>query len=277
MPRRKGYIPPATIILAGRCNTTRIISVISGKGGTGKTTITANLGAALSKIGKSVLVIDGNISGANLGAHLGIPEESQVTLNDVLKNKAFLTQAVLQHPSGFSIIPASIGDINAELGGLRHNLSDFVGGYNIILIDAAAGVNKEVEAAIDASDEVLIVTNPDHPAVKNAGIAKKAADSRGKKTIGVVLNRVSGEPFEMPSAAVEKAISAPVISKITDHRKVRESLSVRAPVVHHAPHTEASREIMKLAHMIAGEKMQKETVSEMLRRLWNLQITISIG
>ncbi len=256
---------------------TRIISVVSGKGGTGKTTITANLGAALAKMGKSVLVIDGNISGANLGAHLGIPEESQVTLNDVLKNNGLLTQAVLRHPSGFSIVPASIGDINAELGGLKGCLSGFIGGYNVILIDAAAGVNREVEAAIDASDEVLIVTNPDFPAVKNAGAVKRVADSKSKRTFGVVLNRVSGEAHELRDSDIEKAVSAPIISKISEHRKVRESLSVRKPVVQHAPYSQTSREIMRLAHIVAGEKMPKESFMDRMRQLMNVEISVSVG
>jgi len=121
-------------------------------------------------MGQSVLVIDGNISGASLGTHLGVPDDARITLNDVLKTGGFVTQAVMRHPAGFSIIPAEIGDINEQLGGIKHYLGNFIGNYDHILIDAAAGVNKEVEAAVDASDEVLIVTNPELPAIKTQGL-----------------------------------------------------------------------------------------------------------
>ncbi|MCK5452598.1 MAG: AAA family ATPase, partial [Candidatus Aenigmarchaeota archaeon] len=87
---------------------TEIISVVSGKGGVGKTTLVSNLAVALTKLGGKVLVIDGNVSGANLGIHLGVPSVYPVSLNDVLHKDAFITQAIYRHASGFNIIPASL-------------------------------------------------------------------------------------------------------------------------------------------------------------------------
>ena len=88
---------------------TRILSVVSGKGGVGKTTLVSNISASLVKAGKNVLVIDGNVTGSNLHIHLGIEAtDNMITLNDVLEDKAFITQAIYRHPLGFSIIPASL-------------------------------------------------------------------------------------------------------------------------------------------------------------------------
>ena len=76
---------------------TEIISIISGKGGVGKTTLVSNLAVSLTKTNAKVLVIDGNVTGANLGIHLGVPSVYPVSLNDVLNKNAFITQAIYRH------------------------------------------------------------------------------------------------------------------------------------------------------------------------------------
>lgn len=81
---------------------TRIISVLSGKGGVGKTTLVSNLGASLVKRGKNVIIIDGNVTAPNLSLHLGIPFYP-ITLHDVLKNKVPIESAIFHHESGLKL------------------------------------------------------------------------------------------------------------------------------------------------------------------------------
>lgn len=233
---------------------TKIISVISGKGGVGKTTLTSNLGAALAKKGKAVTVIDGNVTGANLGMHLGLPSVVPISLNDVLKKDAFITHAMYKHPSGFSVIPAALDELAIQFGGLKKHMKPLLGANDFILIDSAAGIDREVEAAIDASDAVLIVTNPEHPAVAGANAAKTLAHKKGKEVLGIVLNKVMGESHELTVRSVESMTELPVLATLNDHRKVREAIAHKNPVVIHSPNHATSKAVMRLAAHLCGEK-----------------------
>ena len=141
---------------------TRIIACVSGKGGAGKTTLVANLGIALARMGKDVTVIDANLTTPNLGLHLGVPL-SPITIHDVLKGKANIAQAIYRHESGLKVIPAGIAlkDLKGvDARDLSTAILDLLGNTEIVLIDAAAGLGREALAAVEASDEMLLITNP---------------------------------------------------------------------------------------------------------------------
>lgn len=168
----------------GGVNTmTKIIAIISGKGGVGKTTSAINLGAALSDLGKDVTVVDANLTTPNVGLHLGVPVVP-VSLHDILKSEKHITESVYLHPSGLKIIPASIAlkDIeDVNLRRLKEKIAGLRGVGDIIIIDSAAGLGKEAVAAIESADEVIIVTNPELPAVTDALRSIKLVEKKVKK------------------------------------------------------------------------------------------------
>lgn len=216
----------------------------------------SNLGAALAKKGKGVTVIDGNVTGANLGMHLGLPSVVPISINDVVKNDAFITHAIYKHPAGFSVIPAALDELATNFGGLRKHMKPLLGANDFILIDSAAGIDREVEAAVDASDAVLIVTNPEHPAVAGAIGAKNLAEKKGKEVLGVVLNKVMREGHELTERSVESLTGLPVLAVLHDHRKVREAIANRNPIVIRSPGHKTSRAVMGLASQLCGEKVE---------------------
>ena len=228
---------------------TRIISVVSGKGGTGKTTVTSNLGKALSDIGEEVLLIDANLSGANLSQHYGVNNQG-VTLNHVLDGEAFITQAVYKS-KGISIIPASIMDFRQDPYQLKYLLYEFIGEKDFILIDAAAGINREVEAAIDASDEVLIVTEPEMTSITNAIGALDVAREKRKLVTGVIVNNRRNEPSELSKDDVENILESRVIGEMPDHRRVRESIVMNEPVVSYSPASKPAKKMKDIAYEIS--------------------------
>ncbi|MBI4174544.1 MAG: AAA family ATPase, partial [Candidatus Aenigmarchaeota archaeon] len=127
---------------------TRIIAVVSGKGGVGKTTMVANIGTALSKMGKNVIILDANLTTPSLGMHMGVPLYP-VTLHDVLKGRANIKDAVYKHESGVKIVPAGISlrDMRGvDSKDLPNALLDLLGSAEIILLDAAAGLGRETLA-----------------------------------------------------------------------------------------------------------------------------------
>ena len=244
---------------------TEIISVISGKGGVGKTTLVSNLAVALTKIHRNVLVIDGNVSGANLGIHLGIPHAHPISLNDVLNKDSFITQAIYRHPSGFNIIPASLNALGANSKMLKHTLYDILGHYEFILIDAAAGINTEMESALKASDSCIIITNPELPALSNAILAKKAAQEHKIQIKGVVINKAENNKIDVSDKDIIDFLELPILGKINEHRKVRESIAIGKPIVEHKPLNISSHGIRSIAHKISGEDPPKRTAIDSVK------------
>lgn len=233
---------------------TRLVCVSSGKGGTGKTTVTSNIGAALTQFGSDTIVLDANLTNPNLGFHLGIPLYPK-TLHDVLKGDAHITEAMYIHNSGLRVVPAglSIEDLlDTSPDNLSDVLLDAVGEPDFVLVDSAAGLGNESISAIEASDEVLVVTNPNLPAVTDALKTVNIAEEAGTDIMGVVLNRVKDHDSELDSSEVESMIGHRVLMEVPEHDKVQEALAVKKPVVHHEPEHHVSERFRGVAAEIAG-------------------------
>jgi septum site-determining protein MinD len=233
----------------------RIIGVVSGKGGVGKTTLVSNLGAALVKRGKNVIIIDGNVTTPNLSLHLGIPFYP-VTLHDVLKKNIPIEAALYHHESGIKVIPASLSadaikDISLER--LQNALLSLLGKSDIIIIDAAAGLGKEALTTINVSDELIVITNPEIPAVTDALKTIKVAEDNGTRVLGVVVNRIKGLKHELSLSEIKSMLEVPIIAAVPEDLAVPRSIAKKMPVVHHKPHSRASLEFQRLASSLIGE------------------------
>jgi len=233
---------------------TRIIAVASGKGGVGKTTIVSNLAAALSHFKKSVVAIDANLTTANLGLHLGIPLYP-VTLNDVLKGRAKVKDALYYHSAGFRIIPGdvSLAELmtpkSAKLIDIFYKLA---GEADFVLIDTAAGLGKEAQEAIKAADEIITVTNPEMPAITDALKLSKIAAGFETRNLGVVVNRVKSASYEVPLHRIGEFLELPVIGKVHEDRNVGASIANRQPVVLYRPSSMAAHQIKAIAAGLIG-------------------------
>ena len=115
--------------------TARTIGIISIKGGVGKTSCTANLGAALAnEFGKKVLLVDSNFTAPNLGLHFGIVDP-QKTLHDALLDKIGIKEAILEYKEGFHILPSSLADRKVNPFKLKQKLQELKAHYDFILLD----------------------------------------------------------------------------------------------------------------------------------------------
>ena len=148
----------------------RVIVVASGKGGVGKTTITANLGVALSTFGEETLVLDADVAMANLELILGM-EGKSITLHDVLSGDASIEDAIYEGPGGLKVVPAGIsleGLRKIKLDRLEEALETILQDTDILLIDAPAGLEKDALASIAAAQEMILVTTPEVPSISDA-------------------------------------------------------------------------------------------------------------
>jgi septum site-determining protein MinD len=245
----------------------RIITITSGKGGVGKTTTAINLGAALNYFGKEVVILDANLTTPNVGLHLGAPIVP-ISLNHVLLGKAKIGDAMYEHYSGTKIVPSSLSV--KELKRLNHGklkdvakklkkMADFV------IYDSAAGLGPEAIASLEAGDELIIVTNPEIPAVTDALKTSKLIEEMGKEVRGVIVTRVRGLKTEMPLSNIRDMLELPILGVIPEDGKMQAALVMKDAILHTHPKSKAARAYRKLAAKIAGDVVYKEEYTFMER------------
>ena len=234
---------------------TKIIGVISIKGGVGKTTVTTNLGAVLAnQFGKKVLLVDANFSAPNLGLHFGLVKP-QATVHEVVMGKTQLENAVYIHDAGFHFVPGALNTSGKiDVFALKKKLRETKTKYDIILIDSSPTLNAEMLATIVASDELLVVTSPDYPTLSCTIRAVKLAKSKNTPILGLVLNKKRGKHFELTVDDIEELANVPVLAVLDDDVKVLEALSETTPVSLFAPRSNTGVEYRKLAGCLIGEE-----------------------
>ena len=231
---------------------TRIIAISSGKGGVGKTTVTANLALALKSLGKKVTIIDCNFSTPHLAYYLG-NTNYKYTINDVLLGKVDLISAVHNY-EGMKFIPASLDlqDLaGMDLGKFKKSLKRLVlsaDKTDFVLLDSAPGLGRESLIVLDASDEVIFVTLPFLPMVNDVVRCKEVLkELRGAHNLSVVLNMVNYRGNELLKESVQEMTGLPVIGEIPFDQSVVDSLALKTPVFSNNPNSFASIGIMKVA------------------------------
>ena len=243
---------------------TRIITVTGAKGGTGKTTTVTNLALSLIRKKQKVIILDANVTTPNLSLHLGIPFYP-MTLHDVLKDKIDIDEAVYKHHSGIKVVPASLA-VDAMEGvkfaRFEKAVLNLLGQADVIILDAAAGLGREARAAIDVSDEIIIVTNPELPAVTDALKTIKVAEELGTKVLGVVVNKVNGHKHEMSKKEVEDMLEVPILVEVPHDLSVPQSIYEKTPVVDLKPRCKSSMQFKKLASTIIGEEIEEQPKNE---------------
>ncbi|VVB52443.1 Iron-sulfur cluster carrier protein [uncultured archaeon] len=237
---------------------TRVIAIVSGKGGVGKTTVVSNLGASLINEGQKVTMVDADITGANLGLHFGLTAP-QVSIHNVLKGEAPLSDAIYTHPTGLEVIPGSLNAQYADVvpRNLREMLEHTLYERDFILIDSPTGLGEDTFAAVDSADEILIVTHPELPALADALRTKVVFQKRGKKFAGVVLNRVQGED-EVKAENVSIFLDLPIVGMIREDHRIRKSVETKRPVVWRYPHSIVSKQMKQVSSGLLSKDVDFE-------------------
>jgi cell division ATPase MinD len=250
----------------------KIISVVSGKGGVGKTTCVLNLATVLSKFNKKVAIVDCNVTSSHLGLHLGL-YAAPSTLNNVLRKETKLEDALYSYLPNLQVLPASLClsdlekvDIKKLDKCLRKSFED----YDYLLLDSAAGFGKESVSAMLASDEVLFVTTPDIPSVTDIVRGKDLAEKLKLKALGIVVNRIRNKRYELKREEITHLTGLPILETIPEDERVLESLGLKKPIVNYKPQSKVSQSYFRLASTLSGQayQQQKESIFSRIRNIF---------
>jgi septum site-determining protein MinD len=174
--------------------TAKVVTVTSGKGGVGKTTATANIGAALADLGYKVVCIDGDIGLRNLDVVLGLENRIVYDLVDVVEGRCRLRQAMIRDkrlPELYLIPAAQTRDKSAISPSDMVRLCDeFRPEYDWVLIDSPAGIERGFRNALAPADIVVVVTNPEVAAVRDADRIIGLVEAEEKGPARLVINRI---------------------------------------------------------------------------------------
>ena len=190
----------------------KIIAVASGKGGTGKTTFTANVALALAHMGQRVLCLDCDITLRNLDLALGLSDRALMDFSDVLEGRCTLHEAAVPHeryPS-LSLLTAPMADrpLSLSVPKLQALAREIRESYDWCLIDAPAGLGQGFQMAACMADQVIVITTTDVSAMRDAQRTAAELSAFPSGTVHLVVGRVSKKVLRQLHTTIDDAIDA---------------------------------------------------------------------
>jgi septum site-determining protein MinD len=241
----------------------RTILICSGKGGVGKTTLTANLGIALARLGHTVAVLDADFGLRNLDLLLGLENRIVYTAQEVLAESCRLEQALVRHKQepNLSLLPAGNPRMLEWLTpeDMQNIVGQLADRFDYVLIDAPAGVEQGFRNAAAAAREAIVVTNPEVSAVRDADRVIGLLHSMEIAPVQLILNRVRPQMMadqEMLSVdEISDMLALPLLGLVLEDQQVIVSTNRGEPLTLGEGSTPAARGYRNIARRLAGESV----------------------
>ncbi|MDJ0736882.1 MAG: septum site-determining protein MinD [Nostocaceae cyanobacterium] len=218
---------------------TRIIVITSGKGGVGKTTVSANLGMALAKMGRQVALVDADFGLRNLDLLLGLENRIVYTAIEVLARECRLEQALVKdkRQPNLVLLPAAQNRNKDAVtpDQMKLLVNTLAQKYQYVILDSPAGIENGFQNAISPAKEALVVTTPEISAVRDADRVVGLLEAQGIKRIHLILNRIRPAMVRandmMSVQDVQELLAIPLIGVIPDDERVIVSTNRGEPLV----------------------------------------------
>jgi septum site-determining protein MinD len=236
-----------------------VIVITSGKGGVGKTTTTASLGAALALRGMRTLVIDADIGLRNLDVILGLENRIVFNIVDVAKKLCKPAQAIIKSKksNNLYLLPASQTDDKDVIdeGEVRYVLEQFKREFHYILVDSPAGIEQGFRNACAGADSAIVVTTPEVSAIRDADrviglLASKGIEPR------LIINRIDYEMVKrgdmLSVKDVQDILGIEIIGVIERDEQIIVAANCGEPVTYN-PKSKAGQAFTRIAGRMCGE------------------------
>lgn len=169
------------------------IVVTSGKGGVGKTTVTANLGIALAWRGRKVVLVEGDIGLNNLDVCMHIEDKVLYDIGDVVKNKCTINQSLVPFCDNLFVLPAtSMTSTLVSTLQFMEIVDKLKDAFEYVIIDCPAGIEDSFHRAIKGADEAILVTTPHIASIRDAYKVSRVLSSYRLEKQGLIVNRMQG-------------------------------------------------------------------------------------
>ncbi len=260
--------------------TTRVISVTSGKGGVGKTSVVANLSLTLAARGKRVLVLDGDFGLANLDIMLDL--KTQGTIHDVLGGKKGLRDIILKASSNVDVIPAGSGILSAssltlsDKSQLLDIMSEIDSCYDVMIIDTGAGINDDVTWLNSSAGEIMVVATPEPTSIADAYALIKVLSQKHKiKQFKLLVNQAKSEAeglkvFQQITGVTDRFLNVSVdyLGTILWDEHCTYAIRQRKPIVQCYPSSKAAKNFTHLADTLFKRQERADVVQGNAQFFW---------
>ncbi len=223
----------------------RIISILSGKGGVGKTTVAVNLSSTLSLLGFKTCVVDVNFTTPHLSTEFGTFSKGLEIEPSQINSNLWLVS-----------MPLSLSSLQyLDLEEIKRKIKNLKNEFSFIILDSAPGFGREALISLELADEVLIVVNPVFSSLMDALKLKKLSIEMGKKVSGIIVNKRKYSKYEIEPEDIQKLLEAPIIGIIKENKEFIKYSFLHKPIVFE--NEEVRKEFEIIARAIAyGEILQ---------------------
>ena len=235
-----------------------LIAVASGKGGTGKTSVTALLATSLAQSGKKVLCIDCDVGLRNLDISLGLVDHCPLSFLDVLEGGYKLTDATT-HPDfpalHFLTAPMNRPPEQIDASRFADFLMDARRSYDFIFLDAPAGVDAGFRLATATADRCIIVTGAGPAALRDAMRTGEVLELMGKRNVRLIVNRISPRLASSMKLTVDDVMDTaglPLIGVVLEDPSVTLAAAFGRSIHDYSPKSDAAKSFRRIAKRIQG-------------------------
>ena len=238
-----------------------IIVVTSGKGGVGKTTTTANIGAGLAKLSKKVLVIDTDLGLRNLDVVMGLENRIVYNLVDVIEGKCRLKQAAIKDKryEGLYLLPSAQTKDKSAISPeqMRKLTAELRDEYDYVLLDCPAGIEQGFQNAVAGADRAIVVTTPEVSAIRDADRIIGLLEADGMEDIELLVNRIRLDMVKrgemMSLMDVMDILAVDIIGAVPDDEDIVISTNQGEPLA--GSDSTAGQAYMNICRRLTGERI----------------------
>ena len=190
----------------------QVIAVVSGKGGTGKTSFTANVGMALAQMGHPTLCLDCDVGLRNLDIALAMTDRAVMDFTDVMYGRCSLEEAAVRHPGEKNLYlltaPARTGAEEVSQEGFRGLFPEIKERFDYCLVDAPAGLGRGFQLALAGADRAVVVTTTESSSLRDAQRTVMELGCLGRGQVHLVVNRCRKKLLKSLHQTIDDAIDS---------------------------------------------------------------------